>query len=112
MAGRDSGSGSFTDDGGNLQLSPVAQYILLRVTDGHKVKVIASELGMTRDQVNWQVRRIYRYFQVKGVARLVHAAIRHGWIAHPKSAEAATSLKARRATLRRVPPKLYRTVVD
>ena len=74
----------FMHGGGKLLLSPVAQHILLRVTDGQSREQIASNLGMTRDQIDWQVRRIYRHFNVSGIARLVHAAIRQGWIEHPK----------------------------
>ena len=64
-------------------LSPLAQEILVRLTDGQTTKTIASELGVTRDIVDGRVRRIYRRFGVKGVARLVHVVIREGWIAHP-----------------------------
>jgi len=65
------------------QLSPLSKEILVRVTDGQTVKVIASDLGMTRDKVDWQLRVIYRYFGVRGVAQLVHAAIREGLISYP-----------------------------
>ncbi len=64
-------------------LSPLAQEILVRLTDGQTTKAIASALGVTRDIVDGRVRTIYRRFRVKGVAKLVHAAIREGWIAHP-----------------------------
>jgi DNA-binding CsgD family transcriptional regulator len=65
------------------QLSPLSQQILVLVTNGKKIKTIASELGMTRDVVDGQLRRIYRHFRVKGIALLVQAAIREGWIEHP-----------------------------
>jgi DNA-binding CsgD family transcriptional regulator len=65
------------------QLSPLSKEILVRVTDGQPVKVIASDLGITRDKVDWQLRGIYRYFGVRGIAHLVHAAIREGLIAYP-----------------------------
>jgi DNA-binding CsgD family transcriptional regulator len=65
------------------QLSPLSQQILVRVTDGKTIKTIASELGTTRDVVDGQMRRIYQHFRVKGIALLVHAAIREGWIQHP-----------------------------
>jgi len=71
------------NDRSKPHLSPLAQEILVRLTDGQTTKTIASELGVTRDIVDGRVRRIYRRFGVKGVARLVHAAIREGWIAHP-----------------------------
>jgi DNA-binding CsgD family transcriptional regulator len=66
-----------------MQLSSFAQQILVRVTSGQKVKTIASELGTTRDVVDGQLRQIYKYFRVRGIALLVHAAIREGWIEHP-----------------------------
>jgi len=75
--------GSFAHDRGEAQLSTLAQKILVRLTDGQTIKSIASDLGMTRDVVDGQVRTIYRRFRVKGVAQLVHAAIREGWITHP-----------------------------
>lgn len=65
------------------QLSPFSQQILARVTDGQKIKAIASDLGTTRDVVDGQIRRIYQHFRVRGVAQLVQAAIREGWIEHP-----------------------------
>ena len=65
------------------RLSPFSQEILVRVTNGQKLKAIASELGTTRDVVDGQMRRIYRHFRVRGIAQLVHAAIREGWIEHP-----------------------------
>ena len=65
------------------QLSAFARQILVRVTNGEKVKVIASELGTTRDVVNGQIRSIYQQFRVRGLAQLVHAAIRQSWIEHP-----------------------------
>ena len=64
-------------------LSPLSQHILVSVTNGKKIKTIASELGTTRDVVDGQIRRIYRYFRVRGIALLVHAAIREGLIEHP-----------------------------
>jgi DNA-binding NarL/FixJ family response regulator len=66
-----------------LKLSAATQEILLRLTDGQRVKKIASDLGVTRDAVDGRVRRLYRYFRVKGIAQLVHAAVRGGWITHP-----------------------------
>ena len=77
------GAGSFTHDRERPQLSSLAQEILVRLTDGQTVKSIASDLGLTRDVVDGRVRTIYRRFRVKGVAQLVHAAIREGWIMHP-----------------------------
>ena len=65
------------------QLSAFSQQILVRVTDGKKIRTIASELGTTRNVVDGQLRRIYQHFRVKGVAQLVQAAIREGWIEHP-----------------------------
>jgi DNA-binding NarL/FixJ family response regulator len=65
------------------QLSPLSQKILVRFTNGEKIKTIASELGTTRDVVDGQLRRIYQHFRVKGIALLVHAAIREGWIKCP-----------------------------
>jgi DNA-binding CsgD family transcriptional regulator len=83
MSGRYLGSGSLMNDRGRPYLSSLAQEILFRVTEGQTVKVIASNLGTSRDKVDWQMRLIYRRFRVKGVAQLVHAAIREGWIEHP-----------------------------
>jgi len=77
------GAGSFTHDRGDAQLSTLAQEILVRLTDGQPIKSIASDLGMTRDVIDGQVRKLYLHFRVKGVAQLVHAAIRDGWITHP-----------------------------
>ena len=65
------------------ELSPFSQQILLRVTNGVRIKAIASDLGTTRDVVDWQIRRMYQHFRVRGVAQLVQAAIREGWIEHP-----------------------------
>jgi len=79
------GSVAFMDERGRRQLSSLAQEILVRLTDGQTTKTIACDLGMTRDVVDWQVRRLYLHFRVKGVAQLVHAAIRDGWIEHPCS---------------------------
>ena len=70
-------------DGRGRRLSSLAQDILIRLTDGHTLNTIACDLGRTRDVVDWQVRRLYLHFRVKGVALLVHAAIRDGWIEHP-----------------------------
>jgi len=83
MSNNSVGTGSFTNRGGKPQLSALAQEILVRLTEGQRVKSIASDLGMTRDVIDGRVRAIYRRFRVKGVAKLVHAAIREGWIAHP-----------------------------
>ena len=77
------GAGPLVDDPETPYLSPLAQEILVRLTDGQRVKTIACALDTTRDIVDGQVRRIYRRFRVKGVAQLVHAAIREGWISHP-----------------------------
>jgi len=82
MSGRCLGSGSLTRVQAR-QLSSLAREILSRVTDGQTIRAIACDLGMTRDVVDWQVRTLYRHFGVKGVAQLVHAAIRDGWIEHP-----------------------------
>jgi DNA-binding NarL/FixJ family response regulator len=68
---------------GRPALSTVTQKILVRLTDGQRVKEIASDLGVTRDVVDGRVRRLYRCFGVKGIAKLVHAAVRGGWISHP-----------------------------
>jgi DNA-binding CsgD family transcriptional regulator len=76
-------SRQFMNGNEESQLSPLSKEILVRVTDGQSVKVIASDLGMTRDKVDWQVRVIYRYFGVRGIAQLVHAAIREGLISYP-----------------------------
>jgi DNA-binding CsgD family transcriptional regulator len=76
-------SRQFMNGNEESQLSPLSKEILVRVTDGQSVKVIASDLGMTRDKVDWQVRVIYRYFGVRGIAQLVHAAIREGLISCP-----------------------------
>ncbi len=65
------------------QLSALSQQILVRVTNGEKIRKIASELGTTRDVVDGHLRRIYQHFRVKGIAQLVRAAIREGWIDHP-----------------------------
>jgi DNA-binding NarL/FixJ family response regulator len=70
------------------QLSSLSQQVLVRITDGKKIETIASELGTTRDIVDGQLRRIYRHFSVKGIALLVHAAIREGWIEHPAGTNA------------------------
>jgi DNA-binding CsgD family transcriptional regulator len=77
------GAGPLTHDREKPHLSALAQEILVRVTDGQTTKTIASALGTTRHTVNWQVRTLYRRFRVNGVALLVHAAIRGGWITHP-----------------------------
>ena len=77
------GAGSVTHDPAKPQLSARAEEILVRITEGQTTKTIASALGMTRHTVDWQVRTLYRHFRVKGVALLVHAAIRGGWITHP-----------------------------
>ena len=77
------GAGWLTRDPGKPQLSALAQEILVRVTDGQTTKTIASALGTTRHTVDWQMRTLYRRFRVKGIALLVHAAIRGGWITHP-----------------------------
>jgi DNA-binding NarL/FixJ family response regulator len=66
------------------QLSPLSQQILVSITSGKTIKTIASELGTTRDVVDGQIRRIYQHFRVRGIALLVHAAIREGWIEHPQ----------------------------
>ena len=71
------------DEQVSAQLSALSQQILVRVTNGQKVKTIASELGTTRDVVNGQIRRFYEHFRVRGIAMLVHAAIREGWIENP-----------------------------
>ena len=76
-------TGSNKHDPGRPRLCPLSQEILVRLTDGQTIKAIASAMGSTRDKVDGRVRTIYRRFRVKGVARLVHAAIREGWIAHP-----------------------------
>ena len=83
MANHLLGAGSLVDDPGTPYLSPLAQEILVRLTDGQRVKAIACALDMTRDIVDGQVSVIYRRFRVKGIAKLVHAAIREGWITHP-----------------------------
>ena len=70
-------------DRGRPHLSPLAQAILVRLMDGQTTKAIACALGTTRDIVDGRVRTIYLRFRVKGVAQLVHAAIREGWIDHP-----------------------------
>ena len=67
------------------KLSALTQQILVRVTNGEKIKKIASELGTTRDVVDGRLRRIYRHFRVRGIAQLVRAAIREGWIEHPSA---------------------------
>jgi len=67
-------------DRGKPELSPLAAEILVRVTDGQTIKAIASDLGTTRDVVDYRLRTIYRQLRVKGVAQLVHAAISKGWI--------------------------------
>jgi DNA-binding CsgD family transcriptional regulator len=71
------------DEQVTAQLSPLSQEVLVRITDGKKITTIASELGTTRHVVDGQMRRIYRHFGVRGIALLVHAAIREGWIEHP-----------------------------
>ena len=65
------------------QLSRLSHQVLVSFTDGKKIEAIASELGTTRHVVDGHLRRIYRHFRVRGIARLVHAAIREGWIEHP-----------------------------
>jgi DNA-binding CsgD family transcriptional regulator len=69
------------------RLSPLSKEVLVRITDGHTAKDIASELGITPDKVEWQMRVMYRHFRVRGIALLVHAAIREGLIAHPADLE-------------------------
>jgi DNA-binding NarL/FixJ family response regulator len=71
------------DEQVSAHLPALSRQILVRVTNGEKVKKIASELGTTRDVVDGQIRRIYQHFRVRGIAQLVHAAIREGWIEHP-----------------------------
>ena len=71
-------------------LCPLAQEILVRLTDGQTIKAIASALGTTRDGIDARVRTMYRRFRVRGVAQLVHAAIREGWIADPATARMDT----------------------
>ena len=83
MSNRLVGGGSPTHNRGRRHLSPLAQEILVRLTNGQSIKAIASALGTTRDIVDGRARTIYRHFRVKGVAQLVHAAIREGWITHP-----------------------------
>jgi DNA-binding NarL/FixJ family response regulator len=83
MANNFVGERANTPEPDKPKLSAATQEILLRLTDGQRVKKIASDLGVTRDAVDGRVRRLYRYFRVKGIAQLVHAAVRGGWITHP-----------------------------
>jgi DNA-binding CsgD family transcriptional regulator len=83
MAKSSVGSGSAPHNSRRPELSALTQEVLVRLTDGQRVKEIASELGLTRDAVDGRVRRLYRIFRVKGVAHLVQAAVRGGWISHP-----------------------------
>ena len=76
-------SGPFMNRREEPRLTPLSKEILVRITDGQTAKEVASDLGITPDKVEWQMRVMYRYFRVRGIALLVHAAIREGLIAHP-----------------------------